>query len=422
VAKKFYRDLEQMLNEIDVSTDAEDLLRAIVRRLMQTLREPYGIESGRVYREREDDYQLIESIGEFGDAIAGKSIPKSYPIINEIERHRLVLISPDSAGFDPELEAQFTHLDNVAILVGAHPAFILSLGLRHTESEEALLVMLETIRATVGLKLQQGALENQLRQARTIQLSLLPRRLPRLEGFQLAAATYPADEVGGDIYDVQRLDTGVISIAVADASGHGLPAALQARDIVTGLRMGVARDQKIPATIQRLNRVIHQSGLTSRFISLFYGEVEENGNIFYVNCGHCPPLVFHSDGSVDELPSSGPVLGPLPSAHFRRCYTTMEPGDYLVLFSDGVTERKPPTDDEEELEEFGLERLMAVCRKQLGQNAKSMVQAVTKAVREFGGGAPWEDDVTIMVLRRLPAGQYQPQSAPGAVQVSPPPA
>jgi serine phosphatase RsbU (regulator of sigma subunit) len=100
----------------------------------------------------------------------------------------------------------------------------------------------------------------------------------------------------------------------------------------------------------------------------------------------------------------------------------MEPGDYLVLFSDGVTERKPPTDDEEELEEFGLERLMAVCRKQLGQNAKSMVQAVTKAVREFGGGAPWEDDVTIMVLRRLPAGQYQPQSAPGAVQVSPPPA
>ena len=80
---------------------------------------------------------------------------------------------------------------------------------------------------------------------------------------------------------------------LADASGHGLPAALQARDVVIGMRMGQAEDEKITATVSRLNRVIHRSGLASRFISLFYGELEETGNMAYVNGGHCPPLLLH---------------------------------------------------------------------------------------------------------------------------------
>jgi sigma-B regulation protein RsbU (phosphoserine phosphatase) len=400
--KKFYRDIEKLLTDIDDSTDAEQMLIAIMRRLVKTGQQRYGIASGRLYREETESYVLIESIGEFGDAIAGKSVPKSYPIVREIERKRLVLISPDTPGFDPELEAQFSNLDNAAIMVGTRPSFIMSLSIQHTGSEETLLVMLETIRAAVGLKLRQGTLEDQLRQAQSIQLSLLPRRLPHLEGFEIAAATYPADEVGGDVYDVQRVATGVLGIAVADASGHGLPAALQARDVITGLRMGVVKDQKISSTISRLNEVIHKSGLSSRFISLFYGELEETGNLFYVNCGHCPPLLFSADGEFRDLPSSGPVLGPLPRAIFRRSYATMQPGDYLVLFTDGVTERKAPQADPDTLLEFGNDNIIAVVQRYLGRSSRTMLNALIKAVRDFGDQAPWEDDVTVMVLRRLP--------------------
>jgi len=417
VSKKFFRDLEKLLSEIDATAGAEEMLRKIVHRLVQTLSQSYGIESGRVYREREDDYLLIESIGEFGQAIAGKTVPKSYSMIKEIERKRLVLITPTSPGFDPNLESQFTHLDNAAILVGTNPSFILSLGLRHMESEETLLVMLETIRATVGMKLRQTVLEGQLHQAQIIQASLLPRRLPRLEGFELAAITQPAEEVGGDVYDVQRVDSGILGIAIADASGHGLPAALQARDVVTGLRMGVMKDQKIPATIRRLNQVIHMSGLSSRFISLFYAEVDETGNLFYVNCGHCPPLLFRQTGEILELPSSGPVLGPLPNASFRRSHATLAPGDYLVLFTDGVIERIRPSGEPDDMQEFGRDQLITVCQEHLGRSARAMMSAIVKSVREYGQNTPWEDDATILVVRRLTKNSHQTKSTPGPIRL-----
>jgi serine phosphatase RsbU (regulator of sigma subunit) len=399
MSKRFFRNIEQLLRQIDSVAGDEQLLREILARLVESYSEPYGIESGRLYREREQDYLLIESIGEFGKAIAGKAISKSYPIVREIERERLVQISPDTPGFDPELEAQFSHLDNAAILVGRNPSYILSLSIRHHGSREDLLVMLETIRAAIGMKLRQYALEDMLLQARDIQLSLLPPRLPQLDGFELAAITIPAEEVGGDVYDVQRLDAETLSIMLADASGHGLPAALQARDVIIGLRMGVDKDEKITATIARLNRVIHSSGLASRFVSLFYAELNRDGDVFYVNCGHCPPLLIAADGQHCELPSSGPVLGPLPRARFRRQYARLRPGDLLVIYSDGIIERMAPGPDGEEPVEFGTEHLIEVCRTHRTSNARAIAQAVLDAVQKFGDDAPWQDDVSVCVIR-----------------------
>ncbi len=419
MAKKFYRSIEQLLRQIDASQGTEEMLRTIVRRLVEAYAEPYGIASGRLYRERAADYVLIESIGEFGASIAGKTVPRSYPIVRQIEKERLVQVSSRSHGFDPDLESQFTHLENAAVLVGDNPAYIISLGIRRPESREELLVMLETIRTAVGLKLRQNILEDQLRQARGIQMSLLPRRLPNLKGFELAAVTRPAEEVGGDVYDVLRLGGDALGIMVADSSGHGLPAALQARDVVIGLRMATARDQKITAMIHRLNRVIHRSSLASRFISLFYCEIEQCGDVFYVNAGHCPPLLLGADGEVRELASTGPVLGPLPDVRFRRGYAELEPGCTLVVFSDGVTERKEGDGDGVgERREFGRDRLLELCRRHQGRSARFLAGAILKAVRDFGGGAPWQDDVTVLVVRRQapssPRGRGGDEDGPGA--------
>ncbi len=416
--KQLYRTVERLLEKIDDSSGGEAMLLEVLHLLViNPAAEKLGIVSGRLYREQKLDYCLIESLGGLGEALAGKTVSKEYQVVRDIERRRLWVISPQSPGFDPVVEAQFGDTDSAAILVGRDPNYILSLSIRHHGSEEDLLVLLETIRAAVGLKLRMQALASQMKQARSIQHSLLPGRLPLLPGFEMAALSLPADEVGGDVYDLQEVEPGTVGFLLADASGHGLPAALQARDVVVGMRMGQARDEKINATVSRLNRVINQGGLASRFVSMFYGELETTGSLVYVNGGHCPPLLASPGGSVRELMTCGPVLGPLPEAVYKRGYVTMEPGDVLLAYTDGVTERLDfeGQEGEDEMHEFGRDRLVDLLLTRRGADAESIVAAVIEAVRAFGRGTPLADDVSVLVLRRLPATDYPPAGGLAAV-------
>ncbi len=406
MVKKIYRNMEDVLRRIDSSSGAEDMMREILREIVENWTES-GIESGRLYREGEGEYTLIDSVGEFGDTITGKTVSKSYPLMRELVQERIVMITPETPGFDPDLEAQFSHFDIAAVMVGVEPAYIMSFGIRKQDDVDDLHLILQTIRTSVGLKLRQGNLESKLRQARQIQQSLLPRTLPELPGFEFAAVSIPAEEVGGDVYDAQFVEDGVISLALGDASGHGLPAALQARDVITGLRMGAAEQRKISTTMQQLNRVIHQSGLVSRFVSLFYGELEETGNLSFVNGGHCPPLLFAADGRVFELPSNGPVLGPLNDAVYKRSFANIRPGEVLVMFSDGLIEREDVPDSDNE---FGNERLVALVQGMLNEPAEEIVARLLQTVRAYGHDAPWSDDVTVFVVKRKPADEFEPKS------------
>ena len=353
---------------------------------------------------------MIISVSGHGPGILGKTVSKSYEVVREIEKHRLYVISPDTPGFDPELEAQFSDMDSAAILVGREPAYIISLGIRHHGSEDDLLVLLEILRAAIGMKLRQQSIDTQMRQAREIQASLLPSHIPELKGFEIAAITTAAEEVGGDIYDIQPVEEGVLGIMVADASGHGLPAALQARDVVIGMRMGQSENEKITAAIRRMNRVIHNSGLTSRFISMFYGELEDTGNFIYVNGGHVQPLLLTPGGDVFELKTGGPVLGPLPDAVYRRNYVNLRPGEVLVIVSDGVTERErlDGPADADGMREFGREGLIDLVSGILDHTASLIAAEIMRKIKEFGGNQPLKDDATVMVIRRLAAEDYPP--------------
>ncbi len=417
--KKLYRMVEKLFQKIDSSAGDEQMLEDILSQLVESDdMQALGVVSGRLYRERERDYLLIRSVSGHGPQITGKTVSKDYQVVQDIQRRRLWLISPETPGFDPQLEAQFSDMDSAAILVGRDPAYILSLGIRHHGSESQLLVLLETLRASVGLKLREQALANQMKQARTIQASLLPAHLPALEGFDIAAVSLPADEVGGDVYDLQRVEEGVLGVMLADASGHGLPAALQARDVVIGMRMGQAKDEKITATVSRLNRVIHQSGLASRFISLFYGELEDTGNFAYVNGGHCQPLLLTPQQEVFELKTCGPVLGPLPEAVYRRNYVNLRPGEMLIMYTDGVTERKTTggLDQDQGLREFGREGLIEAGLELMDLPAEDVACRILDRVRAFGDNKPLEDDASLLIIKRLKAESYPP--AEGLVRVS----
>ncbi|MBU8870239.1 MAG: PP2C family protein-serine/threonine phosphatase [Gemmatimonadales bacterium] len=422
MAKQLYRTVENLLEEIDHSAGDEQMLEDILHLLVESDEmTALGVVSGRLYKERPRDFKLTKSISGHGPGIIGRTVSKDYQVVRDLQHNRLWVMTPDSPGWDPKVEAQFGDLDSAAIIVGREPSYILSLGIRHHGSEDDLRVLLESIRASIGLKLREQALAGQMEQARIIQQSLEPAHLPHLDGFEFAAISRPAEVVGGDVYDLQEVEDGVVGLLLADASGHGLPAALQARDVVIGMRMGIAEGEKITTTVSRLNRVIHRSGLTSRFISLFYCELEETGNLAYVNGGHCPPLILTPDGEVFELKTSGPVLGPLPDAVYRRGFLNLRPGEVLVLFSDGVTERLQPDpgnlgddtegEQENEIVEFGREGLIRVAQACLDRSAEEIAKEILAQVMAFGGDQAFDDDVSLMVIKRLPAENYPPSEA-----------
>jgi sigma-B regulation protein RsbU (phosphoserine phosphatase) len=176
------------------------------------------------------------------------------------------------------------------------------------------------------------------------------------------------------------------------------------RDIYMGLRMGLARDFKIVRTLERLNDIIHRSTLTSRFVSMFYGELDSSGLFIYVNAGHPPPFQLKADGTAGSdvvyLEEGGPVLGPLPEANYERGMVKVSPGDLLVFYTDGITETPGDDDGVAEPAEFGLERLIEVAREHRGEPSRGIVDAVFAAVEGWCGGRAPVDDRTVMVVQR----------------------
>ncbi len=177
----------------------------------------------------------------------------------------------------------------------------------------------------------QGALKNLVAQAREIQMSLLPKVSPSFGGYDIWGLSVPAEEVGGDLYDYLPVSERILGIAIADSAGHGLPAALQARDAIIGLRMGIEERLRITATIEKLNRVVNRSALASRFISLFYCEIEPNGNLIYCNAGHPPPLLLRQRRRCSNCAGRPGSRAEPRRAIPRGLYKPMKPGAVLLI-------------------------------------------------------------------------------------------
>ena len=248
------------------------------------------------------------------------------------------------------------------------------------------------------LAVQQRALEvgwtGILDRAREIQRSLLPDPLSSIEGFALDARSESAEEVGGDVFDTIRLTPEVVGLMIADASGHGLPAALEARDVVVGLRMGASWQWKIEATIERLNRILCCSTLPSRFVSLVYGELDTGGAFHYVNAGHPAPLLITPDG-YEWLPESDRVLGVSADSGYSVRRAQVPPGGLLLLYTDGVTECPSPSG-----EEFGIERLAGIASVLRTFAAPHITAAVFDALADHAAGLPLPDDASLLVVQR----------------------
>ncbi|MEM1180788.1 MAG: PP2C family protein-serine/threonine phosphatase, partial [Acidobacteriota bacterium] len=268
---------------------------------------------------------------------------------------------------------------------------------------DAIVNALGVIRHAVTQKIREQEVEEIFSQAKQIQRSILPTESPKFSFYDIAGRSDSLDSVGGDIFDYIPIHDGILGVAIADASGHGLPAALQVRDVYMGLRMGMARDLKIVRTVERLNQIIHNSTLTSRFVSLFYGELESNGLFIYVNAGHPAPFHLRKDPRrpTMSLREGGPILGPLGDATYDRGFVRIEPGDVLVLYTDGITETRDRAASEpgDAGEEYGVERLQAVVHEHRDRCSDAILDAIFEDLRRFSDGAQTEDDRTVIVIR-----------------------
>ena len=399
-----YRELMKKVERLVAATERVDDVEGTVHRVAEEIiaqfRDELGVFGGRLYRRQHHDYILRATFGEAKPLEPGLRVPRTYAPIDQLLVRGVVYMGLHDPGIDRSLEETLGVSEFAGIEVGDED-FILAFNVDPVASPEDVVFSLQILRHAINQKVRAERMEEVFREARKIQASILPRRVPPYPPFEMAGRTEPMDKVGGDFFDFIPITDKILGIAIADVSGHGLPAALQVRDIHMGLRMGMARDFKIVRTVERLNTIIHKSTLTSRFVALFYGELELNGTFIYVNAGHVAPFHLEANGNYHFLEEGGAVLGPLGDATYERGFVKMRPGDLLVLFTDGIVEAKKQGG----AEEFGVQRLLEVARQAQGRRPADVVTAIFDRLEEWTGGEDPDDDRTVLVVSYpAPAG------------------
>jgi sigma-B regulation protein RsbU (phosphoserine phosphatase) len=393
--RELMKKVEQVAAGLDRSQETGQTVHAVAEAIIGKFRDELGIFGCRIYRRQGPTYLLETTLGDAKQLPQGLEVPATYGAIAAVLEQGTVYMDTDDPRIDKGLEAVLGVQQFAAIEVGTEE-YVLAFDVRPGVDRDDILFSLGILRHSINQKIRQERMEGIFRQARQIQASILPRRVPSYGSFDIAGKSVPMETVGGDYFDYIPLTDKIMGIAIADVSGHGLPAALQVRDIYMGLRMGLGRDFKIVRTVERLNQIIHKSTLTSRFVSMFYGELEPNGVFIYVNAGHPPPYHVAADGTATELSEGGAVLGPILDASYERGFVRMQPGDVLVMYTDGIVET---TSKGRPREEFGAERLLEVVRAGRGKSAADVTQAIFTAVEEWSGKRPAKDDRTVVVVR-----------------------
>lgn len=265
------------------------------------------------------------------------------------------------------------------------------------ETIERTLRNLEQWREVVAQRDQLVSLRSELEIAGRIQQSVLPVEFPPVEGFDVHAVLDPAREVGGDFYDVMRLDGGRVGFVVADVCGKGVPAAMvmmSARTLVRGAAIGLGDPASV---LSEVNAIMAENNPLAMFVTAFFCVLDpRSGHVVYANAGHPPPLLVRADGTAAFLETAGvPAVGILPDQRYGLGECALEPGDLLFMYSDGVTEAENGGG-----EQFGEGRLRRLLSENPSRPAGQVAGALLDALRDFAVQEVKTDDVTCVLLRR----------------------
>jgi phosphoserine phosphatase RsbU/P len=254
---------------------------------------------------------------------------------------------------------------------------------------------------------QRERLNREVEIAREVQERLFPQKLPVIAGLDYAGHCRPALGVGGDYYDFLALPQGHLGVAIGDVSGKGIAAALMMASLQASLRGEATRGpDNLAAAVANVNRLVYEASSANRYATFFYGQYDPANRKFdYVNAGHNPPMVFHcadqgkdKNAKVTRLEVGGTVVGLLENFAYEQGTVSLQVGDTLVAFTDGISEAMNSAD-----EEWGEDRMMAAIQKCDGMNADQLMQQIFVEADKFVAGAKQHDDMTVVILRIMPA-------------------
>jgi sigma-B regulation protein RsbU (phosphoserine phosphatase) len=240
-------------------------------------------------------------------------------------------------------------------------------------------------------------IEQELRIARQIQASLLPRSLPASGWFRATAASIPSLEVGGDYVDVRQIKDTCWAAVMVDVSGKGVGAAILA-SLLQGMFLASPYSRlSIEEMVGRVNRYLNDRTGGDQYATAFYSTLERDGCLHWVNAGHPPPVLLRGSGKLEALPANGTPLGMLEEGQYTVEETQLEPDDRIVIYTDGLTEAQNPAG-----EYFGLKRLRETVLAHSGEDCQALHASVLATLEAFTQGAPQRDDVTLAVIEYRP--------------------
>jgi serine phosphatase RsbU (regulator of sigma subunit) len=333
-------------------------------------------------------YILVE--GEVNITIEGLVIDHLLPgsILGEMA---LIDAQPRSAAATAATDCKLVYVDydEFVSLTQKYPDFAMRI----------MQIMSNRLRRFMTEEVRRQRMEEELLIGKQIQLSLLPDRCPEIPGWEFAALYRAARQVGGDLYDftVNANDPYHWNIVIADVTGKGVPAALFMAMSRTLVRAEIANGHGPAATLKRTNSFIVRDAQARLFLSMFYGALDtRNGRLTFSNGGHEWPLLWRANSrTLEILKAPGFLLGVLPDIEPVEREATVEPGDFLILYTDGVTEARNRASDL-----FGEERLYEIISNSTFTTANELVRAITVAVAQFSGDVPPFDDFTLVVIKR----------------------
>lgn len=245
--------------------------------------------------------------------------------------------------------------------------------------------------------IEKKRLEGQLEVARQVQLELLPARDPELGGYDISAYNYPTEEVSGDYYDWVKIFDDQIGLVIADVSGKGVPAALLMAFLRASLRAATHIGYSPHISMAKVNYLLWESIERNQFVTAFYGILDAtNKTLSYTNAGHNPPLLLDKNGKAKFIDKGSLPLGMFRDTRYHEYYLTTEPGDVLLLYTDGVTEAQNSHG-----EEFGRTRLAEAARANQQLSARDLITAVKNEVMEWTEGQGATDDATFFVIKAI---------------------
>lgn len=419
--KKEIERLEHSVKELSVlselafamgaETDPDAIVQTLVDRLMRSLNAEQAVVT--MTRSDDEDDDPMKTSVRVKDTSAGTTaFHFTDALLGWMYNYKKPLIINDPAGderfkrveFDPSIRS----LACVPMLIKNEMSGVITVYNKKDEAgfsddDQRLLSILgaQSAHLIENARLAKetamlAQIQAQQRAAIQIQQNLLPDENPTVDGYDIAGASTPAQDVGGDTYDFIPAPNGRWGICLGDVSGKGVPAALLMANVQATLRAQTLSDVSVKERIERANVHMDESTGVENFVTVFYSVLDPIEHTMSFCCaGHDPPLFYCGGGEPREIQSSGPALGVISPFEYEEEMLNFASGDMLVIYSDGVTDAINGAGDM-----FGFDRLKAVIHEHKALPAAELVQTLFDTVNAFVGKAPQFDDLTAVVVKR----------------------